>query len=59
MHIFASDRGIFATPTQCALYAVQPDLFPWNPTIANQKGQFGIGVTRAPMASPARWEQGP
>jgi len=52
MHIFASDRGIFATPTQCAVYAVQPDLFPWNPTIADQRGQFGISVTQGPNGKP-------
>ena len=52
MHVFASDRGILATPTQCAVYAVQTDLFPWNPTIADQRGQFGIGVTSGPNGKP-------
>ena len=28
MHVFASDRGIFATPTQCAVYAVETHLYP-------------------------------
>ncbi len=52
MHIFASDRGIFATPTQCAVYPVQTDMFPWNPTIANQKGQFGLSLTSGPNGRP-------
>jgi len=52
MHLFASDRGILATPTQCAVYAVQTDLFPWNPTIADQRGQFGISVTSGPNGMP-------
>jgi hypothetical protein len=52
MRLFASDRGIFATPTQCAVYAVQSDMFPWNPTIANQKGEFGLSVTQGPNGQP-------
>jgi hypothetical protein len=48
MRIFASDRGVFATPTQCSVYPVQSDLFPWNPTIADQRGQFYVGLTSGP-----------
>jgi hypothetical protein len=48
MHIFASDRGIFATPTQCAVYAVGARMFPWNAVLADQQGQFGISVTQGP-----------
>jgi hypothetical protein len=52
MHLFASDRAIFSTPTQCAVYAVQTDMFPWNNTLADQKGQFGISVTNGPNGKP-------
>jgi hypothetical protein len=52
MRIFASDRGIFATPTQCSVYQVRPDLFPWNPTIADQRGQFFVSVTSGPNGKP-------
>jgi hypothetical protein len=48
MRIFASDRGVFATPTQCSVYPVEADLFPWNPTIADERGEFGVGVTSGP-----------
>ena len=48
MHIFASDRGIFATPTQCAVYAVGATMFPWNNQLADQRGQFGLSVTSGP-----------
>jgi len=52
MHIFASDRGIFATPTQCAVYAVRSDMLPWNDALADQKGQFGLSVTSGPNGKP-------
>ncbi|MET0557925.1 MAG: hypothetical protein ABW065_04560 [Solirubrobacterales bacterium] len=52
MHIFASDRGILATPTQCAVYAVQTDMFPWNNALADQKGQFGLSITSGPNGKP-------
>ncbi len=52
MRIFASDRGIFATPTQCTIHSVQADLFPWNPTIADEKGQFGVSITSGPNSRP-------
>ena len=45
VHIFASDRGIFATPTHCAVYAVQTNLFPWNSQLPDQRSQFGVSVT--------------
>jgi hypothetical protein len=48
MHIFASDRGIFATPTQCAVYAVDTHLYPWNPTQADQRSKFGLNLTSGP-----------
>jgi hypothetical protein len=52
MHLFASDRGILATPTQCSVYTVQADLFPWNPTIADVKGEFGLSVDSGPFGKP-------
>ena len=52
MHLFASDRGILATPTQCSVYTVQADLFPWNPTIADVKGEFGLSITSGPNGGP-------
>jgi hypothetical protein len=48
LHIFASDRGILATPTHCAVYAVQSRLFPWNDQLPDQRAQFGVGVTQGP-----------
>ncbi len=52
LHIFASDRGIFATPTHCSVYAVQTRLYPWNATLPDQRSQFGISVTQGPKGNP-------
>ncbi len=48
MHIFASDRGVFATPIHCAVYAVTTHLFPWNTMQADQSSKFGLSVTSGP-----------
>jgi hypothetical protein len=52
LHVFASDRGIFATPTQCAVYSVKSQLYPWNSTQPDQTSQFGVSVTSAPNGKP-------
>jgi hypothetical protein len=52
MHVFASDRGIFATPTHCAVYAVQSNLFPWNNQLPDQRAQFGVSVDSGPAGKP-------
>jgi hypothetical protein len=48
MHVFASDRGVFATPTQCAVYAVDTHLYPWNPAQPDQRSKFGLSVSSGP-----------
>lgn len=52
MHLFASDRGILATPTHCAVYAVDTNLHPWNTALADQSSQFGVSITRGPNGKP-------
>jgi hypothetical protein len=52
LHIFASDRGVFATPTHCAVYAIGSDLFPWNSVLPDQRSQFGVSVTEGPNGKP-------
>jgi hypothetical protein len=48
LHLFASERGIFATPTHCAVYAVETRLYPWNPKLADQGGQVGMSLDQGP-----------
>jgi hypothetical protein len=59
MRVFASDRGLFATPTHCTIYTVEADLFPWNSTLANQVGAFGLSVTSGPDGKPCPAEKRP
>jgi hypothetical protein len=35
LHLFASDRGLMATPTHCTLYPVSARFFPWNDKLAD------------------------
>src|SRR5262249_42255544 len=36
VHLFSSDRGLMATPTECSLYPVVGQFFPWNDVLADQ-----------------------
>ena len=59
IHLFASDRGLLATPTRCTLYSVRAQFIPWNGRLANQTSeQFfsldsGPGGSRLPRKNPA------
>jgi hypothetical protein len=48
LHLFASDRGLLATPTQCTLYNAESDLVPWNPTLAAQHSSPFVTITAGP-----------
>ena len=48
IHLFASDRGLMATPTQCTLYLVQAKMIPWNHRLANQVAETNFGVSEGP-----------
>jgi hypothetical protein len=48
LHLFASDRGVFATPTHCAVYAMLTHLVPWNAAVPDLSGQFGLSLDRGP-----------
>jgi hypothetical protein len=48
MHLFASDRGVLATPTHCSIYPVQTRLFPWNSKLPDENAQFILSVNRGP-----------
>ncbi len=52
LHLFASDRGLMATPTQCTLYRATSNLVPWNGEIAPQSSQPLVSVTSGPNKSP-------
>jgi hypothetical protein len=48
IHLFASDRGVLATPTRCGVHVTETDLFPWNNLLPDQKAQFGVSINSGP-----------
>jgi hypothetical protein len=48
LHLFASDRGLVATPTRCAIYQGESLLTPWNSALAPQRSQPVLEVSAGP-----------
>jgi hypothetical protein len=48
LHLFASDRGLMATPTICRLYNATSDLVPWNDALATQHSSPFVTITEGP-----------
>ena len=48
IHLFASDRGVLATPTRCGIHITETNLFPWNNLLPDQKAQFGVSIDAGP-----------
>jgi hypothetical protein len=51
-HLFASDRGLMATPTHCAIYPVDAQFFPWNETLADQTSRQFFSLDSGPNNTP-------
>ncbi len=51
LHLFASDRGLVATPTQCGIYQGDSFLTPWNGSLAPQHSQPVLEVGSGPGGS--------
>jgi hypothetical protein len=52
LHLFASDRGLMATPTQCSIYLAESEFVPWNASLATQNSVPFLNVTRGPNGRP-------
>ena len=50
-HIFASQRGLLATPTHCATYTVDSEFVPWNSVLAPQPSTPSFGLSSGPNGS--------
>jgi hypothetical protein len=48
IHLFASDRGLVATPTHCTVYDLSGRFFPWNETLPDQLSVQHFGLTNGP-----------
>jgi hypothetical protein len=48
IHLFASDRGLMATPPQCTVYPISADFVPWNSALADVQSTQFFGLTSGP-----------
>jgi hypothetical protein len=51
LHLFASDRGLVATPTRCSAYTASSNLVPWNSQLAPQHSTPVMSITSGPHGS--------
>jgi hypothetical protein len=59
IHLFASDRGLMATPTQCGVYPVSAQFIPWNETLADQTSTQVFDLDSGPNKTPCPGEKRP
>ncbi len=48
LHLFASDRGLVATPTTCRIYNADVHFVPWNDRLAPQRANPTFGLSSGP-----------
>jgi hypothetical protein len=48
LHLFSSDRGLMATPTQCSVYATKAEFYPWNTKLAEQESTQVFSLETGP-----------
>jgi hypothetical protein len=52
LHLFASDRGLMATPTHCRIYAADSNFVPWNTSLAPQPSSASLAISEGPQGRP-------
>jgi hypothetical protein len=52
LHLFASDRGLVATPTRCTIHGVVSTMTPWNSALAPQRSSPILSIASGPHGSP-------
>jgi hypothetical protein len=52
VHLFASDRGLMATPTHCTVYRAQSTFTPWNASLSPQSSSPILSIDSGPSGSP-------
>jgi hypothetical protein len=52
IHLFASDRGLLATPTSCTQYSASGLFVPWDGKLANQTSEDFFGLDSGPAGAP-------
>lgn len=54
LHLFASDRGLMATPTHCTIYQTHAEFIPWNHRNAPQTSSPNFSISSGPDRSECR-----
>jgi hypothetical protein len=52
LHLFASDRGLMATPTKCDIYETDANFLPWNSDLADVTSRQLFDIEEAPHGAP-------
>jgi hypothetical protein len=52
LHFFGSERGIFATPTQCGTYQVKAEYLPWDSLLSTQTSTSSFEIDSGPSGQP-------
>ena len=48
IHLFASDRGLMATPTACTIYTVNAHFYPWDALLPDVDSAQSFGLSQGP-----------
>ena len=52
VHLFASDRGLIATPPHCSIYPVVAHFIPWNDALPDQTSEQFFSIDSGPGGKP-------
>lgn len=59
IHLFASGRGLLATPTRCGAYLIEAHFVPWNDRLADERSVEVFGIQSGPGGTPCPAESRP
>ncbi len=59
IHIFGSERGLFATPTRCGTFPLESEFVPWNSVLPTKTSLSSITLSSGPGGSPCPGPQRP
>jgi hypothetical protein len=59
LHLFASDRALMATPTQCRVYVAESVFTPWNSALSPQVSSPIVSIDSGPNGRPCPGQQRP
>jgi hypothetical protein len=52
IHIFGSERGLFATPPHCGTYSLESEFVPWNSALATRNASSFFTIATGPGGAP-------